>query len=152
MKKTIGGRQYDTATARALARWSDGYPAGHRCYCEETLYRTRAGLYFVHGVGGPDSQYADTGRGLPPCSGERILPMTLDTAAGWLALRPSRMNYDSMAIQRLLEPERPVTILKPEALLVMIPVPMKDLLRAEASRRRVSVTTVVLEAIGAYLG
>ena len=151
MKRTLQGRQYDTAKARALAQWNEGYAVGSRCYCEETLYRTRSGLYFLHGVGGPESRHADSGRGRPTTSGESVTPLAIGAAAEWVRAHPARLNYDSMAVRRLLEPDHPVTAVKPEPLLIMVPAPMKDLIRAEASRRQVSVTTIVLEAVGKYL-
>lgn len=56
--KTFEGkrRTFDTDKSTELARRSFGQfgdPAGY----EETLYQTKQGLYFVVGVGGPDSPY-----------------------------------------------------------------------------------------------
>ena len=56
--KTFQGKRhtYDTATSTEVANRSFGEfgdPAGY----EETLYKTKQGLYFVVGVGGADSPY-----------------------------------------------------------------------------------------------
>ena len=51
---------YDTDTAKQIAHRSFGNfgdPAGY----EETLYRTRNGLYFVYGIGGYDSPWPSDG-------------------------------------------------------------------------------------------
>lgn len=64
MRKTIRidnkRHSFDTETARPIKTRSFGAygdPAGY----EETLYRTRNKLYFVHGVGGPDSPWPAEG-------------------------------------------------------------------------------------------
>ncbi|WP_248921907.1 hypothetical protein [Olsenella intestinalis] len=49
---------YDTEKADRLAGRTFGEygdPAGY----EESLYKTKAGLYFIAGVGGPDSPYPE---------------------------------------------------------------------------------------------
>ena len=66
---------YDTATAEALgnrAHGNYGDPAGY----EETLYKTKRGLYFLWGIGGADSPYN---------SGEDIRPISEKDAKAWLA-------------------------------------------------------------------
>ena len=65
---------YDTEKAEALgnrAFGSYGDPAGY----EETLYKTKGGLYFLWGLGGVDSPYN---------SGEDIRPITEKEAKAWL--------------------------------------------------------------------
>ena len=66
---------YDTKTATEIGTRSFGEygdPAGY----EETLYRTRQGLYFVAGKGGDQSPYA---------AGEDVRPFTEDEATAWQA-------------------------------------------------------------------
>ena len=56
MKKLICKVEYDTETAELIkkrAHGAFGDPAGY----EETLYRTKGGLYFVLGTGGEASPY-----------------------------------------------------------------------------------------------
>ena len=56
MKKIICKKEYDTETAELIKKHTAGFfgdPAGY----EETLYKTPAGLYFLHVVGGEASPY-----------------------------------------------------------------------------------------------
>lgn len=65
---------YDTKTAEALGNRAYSYygdPAGY----EETLYKTKGGLYFLWGMGGVESPYAE---------GEDICPITEAKAKAWL--------------------------------------------------------------------
>ena len=56
MRKIIKRRIYDTETSKQLAfRYAGEY--GDAGGYEERLYLTKNGLYFVYGVGGPDSPY-----------------------------------------------------------------------------------------------
>ena len=67
MKKIIKGKTYKTDTAVKLANrtfGSFGDPAGY----EETLYQTKKGLYFVHGIGGETSPYPQPS--IRPVTGE----------------------------------------------------------------------------------
>lgn len=65
---------YDSSKAEPLGNRVFSYfgdPAGY----EETLYKTKGGLYFIWGLGGADSPYAD---------GEDIRPVTEKEAQAWL--------------------------------------------------------------------
>ncbi len=65
---------YDTEKAEALGTRSNGYfgdPAGY----EETLYKTKGGLFFLWGLGGEDSPYNN---------GADIRPISEDEAKAWL--------------------------------------------------------------------
>ncbi len=58
MKKTIARKVYNTDTATEIKRNTVSYfgdPAGY----EEVLYKTAKGDYFVYGVGGAESKYAE---------------------------------------------------------------------------------------------
>ena len=59
MRKYINGHRYDTETAKLLGSDSYSNPSDFDHWSEE-LYRTNAGLYFLHGEGGPASKYAKT--------------------------------------------------------------------------------------------
>ena len=66
---------YDTEKAEALGSCAFSYfgdPAGY----EETLFKTKGGLYFLCGVGGEESPYAE---------GEDIRPISEADAEAWLA-------------------------------------------------------------------
>jgi len=65
---------YDTEKAEALGSCAFSYygdPAGY----EETLYKTKGGLYFLCGIGGEQSPYAN---------GEDIRPISEADAQAWL--------------------------------------------------------------------
>ena len=67
-------RVYDTEKAEALGSRSYGYygdPAGY----EETLYKTKGGLFFFWGIGGEESPYNN---------GADVRPVSEDEANAWL--------------------------------------------------------------------
>ena len=94
MYKVIDGHKYDTNTARELAEWE---PNPHRTdfswFCE-TLYRTKTGLYFLHGEGGPMSRYAETISQSEWSGGEKILPISEDKAREWTEEHCSGETYE----------------------------------------------------------
>ena len=59
MKKVIGGKIYNTETADLIASWHNNLARGDFGNCEEDLYVTKKGAYFVHGVGGATSRWAE---------------------------------------------------------------------------------------------
>ena len=65
---------YDTNTAEALGNRAHSYYGDPEGY-EETLYKTKGGLYFLWGLGGADSPYN---------SGEDIRPLSEKEAKAWL--------------------------------------------------------------------
>lgn len=86
MKKVIDCKLYDTETADLIHSWNNGYYGSDFKRCEEDLYRTKKGTYFLHGSGGPMSAYAEScGNGM--CGGENIDVLTPDAAAQWLEQR-----------------------------------------------------------------
>ena len=65
---------YDTEKAEASGHRAFSYygdPAGY----EETLYKTKGGLYFLWGIGGADSPYN---------AGEDIRPISEKEAKAWV--------------------------------------------------------------------
>ena len=82
MKKIIGGKKYDTETAKQVSKtWSAG--EGSLGWTEETLYRKKTGEYFLHGEGGPQTRYAEAYGQSGWTGGERIMPLTYDEASEW---------------------------------------------------------------------
>ena len=82
MKKIINGKVYDTATAKAVGSWSNGGTWRDFHHREETLYRKKTGEYFLHGEGGPATNYAERIDNTWT-SGERIMPMSFTDARAW---------------------------------------------------------------------
>jgi hypothetical protein len=95
MKKVLNGKLYNTDTARELASYSnDGSWRDFRHY-EETLYRKNTGEYFIHGVGGPMTRYAQS-EGTGWTGGERIVPLTIEAARQWAEENLSADDYESI--------------------------------------------------------
>ena len=83
MKKVINCLLYNTETATIIASWSNGYFTSDLNYCRETLYKTRRGNYFLYGCGGAYSRYGTPTEGNSWASGEKITPLSLDSAISW---------------------------------------------------------------------
>jgi hypothetical protein len=58
MKRVIDGKVYNTETAVLLHEWYNGHNSSDFNYCEEYLYKTKNGAYFIAGEGGAYSSYA----------------------------------------------------------------------------------------------
>ena len=83
MRKVIDGKVYDTAKAELVAEWDNGYYGNDFKRCEENLYRTPKGAWFVAGEGGPMSKYSRP-VGNMTAGGEGLAPLTDDEALQWL--------------------------------------------------------------------
>jgi hypothetical protein len=57
MKKIIEGKRYDTTTAEPVASWDNGLSRSDFHNCEETLYLTKNGAWFIYGRGGAMSAW-----------------------------------------------------------------------------------------------
>lgn len=82
MKKIISGKVYDTETAQKVGYWSNNLGYRDFNWREESLYRKKTGEYFLHGAGGPRTNYAER-VGNMWGSGERIMPLTFTEAKAW---------------------------------------------------------------------
>jgi len=58
MKQIINGKRYDTEKATQLARWHNGFNWADPKLCEEKLYGTKNGAFFIHGAGGAMSRWS----------------------------------------------------------------------------------------------
>jgi hypothetical protein len=83
MKRIIDGKVYNTETAECVATWSNGYYTNDFHYCEESIYKTKKGAWFVEGEGGALSQYARS-CGNETCGGHVLWPITEQEAQEWL--------------------------------------------------------------------
>lgn len=82
MKKIINGKVYDTETATRVAGWSNNLGYSDFNWREEALYRKKTGEFFLHGAGGPRTNYAER-VGNMWGDGEKIMPMTYAEAQKW---------------------------------------------------------------------
>ena len=82
MKKIVDGKTYNTETATELGVWGNDYGTTDFRWCDETLYRTKKGAYFLFGEGGAMSRYA--GRyGDMWGDGEELIPLEEKEAKEW---------------------------------------------------------------------
>lgn len=81
MKKIIGGKKYDTTTAKLVGTYDTGY-IGDFEWRNEKLYLKATGEFFLAGEGGAKTRWASrTIDGF--FSGGGILPLTFDEAREW---------------------------------------------------------------------
>lgn len=80
MKKIIKGKLYDTDKARRLGGDEGGEGFSH--WCEE-LYQKRTGEFFLYGQGGAMTKYAQALSDNSWSGGEKIIPLTFETARQW---------------------------------------------------------------------
>ena len=83
MRKIVDGKIYDTANAERISGRRTGYGRGDFDWCEETLYRTKKGNWFLAGQGGAMSRYAQNS-GVYETSSPGIIPLTEEEAVEWL--------------------------------------------------------------------
>lgn len=95
MKKIINGKVYDTDTAKALGTWSKGDGWRDFSYREETLYRKKTGEFFLHGEGGPATNYAER-VGNAWTGGSAIVPMEFSEARAWAEEKLGADEYEAI--------------------------------------------------------
>lgn len=83
MKKIIDGKVYNTITATAVADWWNRVSQSDFSYCEETLYRTRKGAFFIAGTGGPMTKWSEPCGNNAVSGGSGIIPMNKAEALEW---------------------------------------------------------------------
>jgi hypothetical protein len=83
MKKIIEGKRYDTDTAEPVASWDNGLSRRDFNNCEETLYQTINGAWFIHGRGGAKSAWRKP-VGNMWSGGENIEAIIPQDAQAWL--------------------------------------------------------------------
>ena len=99
MKKVIAGRVYNTETAELIANWSNGCSYSDFNYCEESLYITKKGSFFLHGEGGPNRGYARSCGANQFCGGASVKAFSKEEVLEWLEIR----NIDAEEIEPFME-------------------------------------------------
>ena len=84
MKKVIDGKIYNTETAELLHEWNNGMYGNDLRRCEESLYRTQRGAYFIVGEGGAMSKYARSCGSNTTCGGDGMEVVSEAHAMDWL--------------------------------------------------------------------
>jgi hypothetical protein len=82
VRRSIDSRMYDTSQAETIAKYVCEKP-GEPYYREETLYRAKTGEYFLGGIGGEHSYYAQL-VGDKYIPGEDIIALRVGEARRWL--------------------------------------------------------------------
>jgi len=82
MKKIIGGKMYNTDTAKMLGSAGYSHP-GDFSFWLERLYQKKTGEFFLHGIGGAMSKYARSTGLNEWTGGEEIIPLTPEEAQKW---------------------------------------------------------------------
>lgn len=143
MKKVINGSRYDTDTAKRIGVWESDQDYVGLSHVEEALYRTKAGKYFLHGIGNAASAYAVRKADGWSAPGEKILPLSEPAAHQWaeqhldadsfeLAFGPSSGSADTQAT-------------------VYIPDALARKLAAQMTAERCSRNELILRALQEYL-
>ncbi|MFL0250638.1 hypothetical protein ACJDT4_09420 [Clostridium neuense] len=83
MKKVIEKKVYNTETATLIAEYWNGLGEDDFMYCEEYLYRTRKGSYFLRGSGGPLTKYSESNEN-QTWGISTIIPISKEEAYEWL--------------------------------------------------------------------
>lgn len=137
MRKIASNHVYDTAGKTPLGT-SSSCMDDKLHWCEESLYRTRAGRYFLHGQGGPGSRYAEMIESDRWSNGERIIPMTLAEAQAWAEAHLTGEEYKAI-FGPVSEDVGNV------ALSLSVTAQAADTLRKAASSRGISLSKMVCE-------
>ena len=144
MYKIINGARYNTETAKELGSYWHSTPSDFNFFAE-TLYLTKSGKYFLHGEGGPMSQYAEFHSANSWGSGEKIIPMTMEEAKEWASEHLDGEEYDAI-FGKEDEPEvesAPIT--------AVLPVNLLAKLDAAKTARHCSRSEIIIKALQAYL-
>jgi hypothetical protein len=139
MKKIINGAKYDTQTAKLLGSWKNNYSYSDFNHCEETLYRTKSGKYFLRGEGGPMSRYAESAGNNSWTGGSRIEPMSRAAAMEWAEEKLDGDEYEEIFGEVTEDGKEPLNLTVSPAL--------KAKLWEQAEGRKISISALVEELL-----
>lgn len=137
MKKIIGGKRYNTETAKYIGSAQSNCGVTDFKYFEESLYLKKTGEFFLHGEGGPASKYAREFDG-SMWGSEKIIPLSLEEAREWGEKYLSPDEYEEV-----FEVEEEDSVL----FSVLLPETLYKELKAEAEKKDVSMKEVVVERL-----
>ena len=133
MKKIINGKLYNTSTARRLGMAEGGEGFSH---WSEVLYQKRTGEFFLYGEGGAMTKYAKALSDNSWSGGEKIIPLTFETARQWAE---EHLSADAYA-REFGVPEEGEDVV---ALNIQIDAALMAKLRARAAEDGASLTATV---------
>ena len=82
MYKIIGGKRYNTKTAKEMGSYQFSYPTDFSWY-KETLHKKNTGEFFLYGVGGASSKYKVSCGENSWSGSEKITLLTIKEAMEW---------------------------------------------------------------------
>ena len=141
MKKLIDGKRYDTDKAETIA-FFDFLTPDNPTYWSETLYRKRTGEYFLHGVGGPMSRYAEPAAGNTWTGSEKLFPLTQEAARDWARKCMNPGDYERIFEAGWDDEKRTVGFSLPKSVIAMI--------KEGAATRGISLSEYVVECVKSY--
>lgn len=142
MEKIINGKRYNTETAQYIGTGSSRYPVNDFNYWEEELYLKRTGEFFLYGWGNAASKYSQSVGQNSWTGGEKIQPLSYDTARKWAEEFLEVEDYE-----KYFEVEPEDTVRQS----VVMPVALNDRLRKAAEVKGISISRVVNYAVEKYL-
>lgn len=98
MKQIINGKIYDTDTATKIHEQTSSLSRSDFNYCNETLYMTSIGNFFLEGEGGAMTRYAKS-YGNTSTGGSGIQPISTDYALAWC----EKYNVDVDIIEKYFD-------------------------------------------------
>lgn len=84
LQKVIGGKRYNTSTAKYITSYSNGLGYADFKNFSEDLYQKRTGEFFLAGFGGPASKYKRPYPGGGSQGGFGIIPLSYKEAQEWV--------------------------------------------------------------------
>ena len=101
MQRIIDGLCYDTTKATAVASYCFSQK-GEPDYCEETLYRTKSGRYFLHCMGSAECEWGWQLQYIISGDGEGLAEMDLGYVLLWLEIRGKGIPAGCPEIEELV--------------------------------------------------
>ena len=141
MKKIINNKVYDTDKATLLG--TDGGGDGFSRWHEE-LYQKRTGEFFLYGEGGPMTRYAVSRGQNSWGSGERIIPMSMESARKW-----AEDHLDADAYEEIFG--LPDEDAEPVAIHMLLPAKLTAAAKQRAIEDNTTMVSVVESALTEYL-
>lgn len=99
IKKVIGGKRYNTATAKYITNHSYEVVSADVNNFYEELYQKKTGEFFLAGIGGALSKYGQTLSGGIRQGGEGIIPLSLQEAQDWVEKYANEFYEDLFIIE-----------------------------------------------------
>lgn len=140
MKKIIKNLLYSTETAKELGSWGNNLGYRDFGHMTETLYQKRTGEFFLHGEGGPMTKYAESAGQNTWTGGERIIPLSVESARKWAEEHLSVDEYEKI-FGLPEETEDKVN------LGVQIPADLSVIVRRQAAEREMTLTAYITQIL-----